>query len=270
MTENKKIRTLEELRTEAKSKAIAYNEALRKESMKDANSAHVALDKLVKEYAEKKQIEVFISIKDDENPMLKAITMYSYETMDWKDDRKTEKVTDTNGEEKEIISITRKIVDKDRQIDLLKLYDFCKRNGIKDVAHDDDWQYAVQKFNMLLCLRAARELGIDPKSVSDSYYMADLAYTVDLGKTPDSNSALLKALQKVIDAIIYEEGKNGNNYKATSHDVAYLLMIYGKKGKKALSVSTAKHDYMRRLVMDVCHRIVTGNTYSLEYTMIKK
>ena len=91
-----------------------------------------------------------------------------------------------------------------------------------------------------------------------------------MGETPDSNTQICKMLQKVIDSIICAADSNAEKpYKCNNHDVSYLLMCYTKKGKNALGVAVAKHDALRRLVMDVCYRIIANGRYDLEYKTIK-
>ena len=66
-------------------------------------------------------------------------------------------------------------------------------------------------------------------------------------------------------------GTNGKNaYKCNSHDVAYLLMCYTKRGRKQLSVTVAKTSYLCGLIVDVMHRITCNLRYGLEYTMVRQ
>ena len=59
--------------------------------------------------------------------------------------------------------------------------------------------------------------------------------------------------------------KLGEQYKATSHDVNFLMSVYSKKNRKALTVTCANHRYFRNYLAEVCHRIVTGKTYELDF-----
>ena len=156
------------------------------------------------------------------------------------------------------------VEDKVRQIDLIKFCEFCKL--------PTNWKYKVEKFNQLLALRTANELKMTKaqiKKICDSFYMSDLARQVEMGATPDSNTAICKQLQQVVDAILFEDnGKGKNVHRVNNHDVAYLLMCYTKRGKKVLSVAVAKNSYIQRLVLDVMHRIVTHKAYDLEYRMV--
>ena len=94
--------------------------------------------------------------------------------------------------------------------------------------------------------------------------MSDIAKAIDMGKTPTSKTNMLKTLQSVVNAMIGEE------YKVLSHDVAFLTSVYSRKNRKALTVTCANHKYMRQYMAEICHRIVCGLRYDVEYKQIKK
>ena len=175
--------------------------------------------------------------------MLTAVTTLSFVTIGVKDEQK--------GDDKVPV---RAIVDKERQIDLLKLHKYCGSIGA-----NENWSSIAQKMNFLLTAQKAVDLGIDPKVVNDSYAMSEIAREFDMGKNPTSKTNLLKTLQTVITAML------GEQYKATSHDVNFLMSVYSKKNRKALTVTCANHRYFRNYLAEVCHRIVTGKTYELDF-----
>ena len=105
----------------------------------------------------------------------------------------------------------------------------------------------------------ARDLGLDPQKVNDSYAMSEIARQFEMGKNPTSKTNMLRTLQMVVTAML------GEGYKATSHDVNFLLSVYSRKNRKALVVSCANHRNFRAYIAEVCHRIVTGKEYELEY-----
>ena len=144
--------------------------------------------------------------------------------------------------------------DKERQIDLLKLHKYCGKIGA-----NENWAHIAQKMNFLLTAQKAVDLGINPKAVNDSYAMSEIAREFDMGKNPVSKTNLLKTLQTVITAML------GEQYKATSHDVNFLMSVYSKKNRKALTVTCSNHRYFRNYLAEVCHRIVTGKSYELDY-----
>ena len=244
---------ISELREEIVAKIGEYNEALKENDLAKATRIEQELKETEASYAELKSVEVFTELKEKENPVREAITTHSYLVISHKTLR-----------EDGVVKGFEIIEDKVRQIDLVKFCKFCNL--------DTMWQYNVERFNQLLAMRAANELKMTKaqiKKICDSFYMNDLARQIEMGGTPDSNTAICKQLQQVLDSILFEDnGKGKNVYRVNNHDVAYLLMCYTKRGKKVLSIAVAKNAYMHRLVMDVAHRIVTGKAYDLEYRMI--
>lgn len=230
-----------------------YNAALKKNDFAAMSNIEGQLKEAEASYAETKCNELFARLAKSENPIKQAVIEHSYLTTGHKVKR-----------EDGVIKGFEIAEDKSKQIDLIKFCKYCNKSV--------EWQYSVQKFNQLLAMRAATELKMTKaqiKAICDSFYMDDLARKVDLGETPDSNTAICKQLQMVLDAILFEDnGKGKNAYRVNNHDVAYLLMCYTKRGKKTLSVAVAKNEYVHRLIMDVAHRIVTEKTYDLEYRMI--
>ena len=124
-------------------------------------------------------------------------------------------------------------------------------------AHLDPGQFQDMDDDNLRGL--ARDLGLDPQKVNDSYAMSEIARQFEMGKNPTSKTNMLRTLQMVVTAML------GEGYKATSHDVNFLLSVYSRKNRKALVVSCANHRNFRAYIAEVCHRIVTGKEYELEY-----
>jgi len=236
-----------------------YNESLKKNDLKKVSKAESELRELEKEYSSSMMAKVCDEIaekseKTGENPVKLAIEKYQYEVLSHKTNR------DDNGAVESI-----ELAYRMRQIDLVK---FCKRCRL-----DTAWQYAVESFNQLLALRVATELKLSKKKILEicnSFNMNKLAERAEAGDTPASTTQICKKLQSIIDKILYvDNGKGKNKFSANSHDVAYILHTYCKRGKKTLSVAVAKNSFMHTLLVDVMHRIVTGKVYDLEYAMVK-
>ena len=150
-------------------------------------------------------------------------------------------------------------VEKEKQIDLEKLHKYCGKIG-----SDENWSHVAQKLNMLLTAQKAVDLGLDPKKINDSYAMSEIARSFEMGKTPTSKTNILKTMQMVIDAMI------GEAYKVTSHDVNYVMSVYSKKNRAALTVTCANHKFFRNYMAEVCHRIVTGKKYEVDFKAKKE
>ena len=134
----------------------------------------------------------------------------------------------------------REVIEKAKPIDLLKLDKYCGGIGV-----DKTWPHIAQKINCLLTMRTCKELGIDYKTVADNYNMSKLA-------------ALISAMI-------------GADYKATSHDVAYLLQVYARKQSgKALTLVCSNHKYFVGYMAEVAYRIVHGFQYEVSYKTKKE
>lgn len=247
----KKIVT--ERRTAIIEKIDEYNEALKENDAAKMGRIEQELKEAESAYSEAKCKEVFKELKQADNPIKAAVEKHSYLVVSHKTIR-----------EDGVVKGFEIVEDKPRQIDLVKLAKLCNVSPM--------WEHSVQRFNQLLAMRTAKDLKMSNaqiKKICDSFYMSDLARQIDLGGTPDSNRSIGKQLQLLVDGILFEDdGKGKNIYKVNSHDVAYLLKCYTKRGKKTLSVAVAKNAYMYRLVLDIMHRIVTGKSYDLEYRMV--
>jgi len=242
---------LVELRELAESKTREYNDALQNGEMDKVAETESDIEEAISEYTGIAELLAFDTCEKSENPMVTAVTMLTFRTITKKDIK----------EEGSKVAI-RKIDDKEKYIDLAKLH---KRiNG--GIGADKTWIYQVEKMNMCMTAQRAQDLGCSAenlKDINDSYAMSEIAKQVQLGKNPCSNTQLLKTLTTIITAML------GEGYKPNSHDVAFLKSVYAKKGKAALSVACANHKNFRNYIAEVCHRIVTGGIYTVEFKKAK-
>lgn len=247
--EEKKITTKAELRAKAEDLVLAYNDAIQNGDFNTANKLNAEIEQAVNEHTAIAREECFNRLKATPDPMLAAVKELSFMTIRAKDTKV--------GEEKIPVRI---IEDAEKAIDLLKLHKACSGG----IGKDEKWAAMIEKLNFLMTAQKAVDLGINPKAINDSYAMSEIARQIDMGKTPTSKTNILKTVQSIVDAMIGEE------YKATSHDVNFLMSVYSRKNRKALTVSCANHKYMRQYMMEICHRIVEGKTYILDYKQAKK
>lgn len=249
MAEEKKITTKAELREKAEKLVLEYNNAVQNGDFNTANKLNESIEQAVNEHTSIARGECFKELAATDDPMLAAVKRLSFATIRVKDSKV--------GDEKIPV---RSIEDSEKVIDLLKLH----KTVSGGIGKDPKWAAMIEKLNFLMTAQKAVDLGINPKAINDSYAMSDIARQIDLGKTPTSKTNILKTVQAIVTAMIGEE------YKATSHDVNFLMSVYSRKNRKALTVSCANHRYMRQYMMEICHRIVEGTTYALDYKQIRK
>lgn len=253
MTDQKTI--LNELRANIVAKIEEFNKALVDNDLAKTSTIEEELKLLEAEYAKEKQTDVFVQLKHTPEPLIEAIKKHTYFVVSHKSVREDGilKGFEVNDEKPKII-------------DLVSFCTFCNL--------PTTWRFKVERFNQLLTLRLADELGLKKNQITkifDSFYMNEKAKEVEMGGTPTSNTQMLKQLQMIIDEILFADDGNGkNSYKANSRDVAYILACHSRRGKKVLNVAVAKNTFMHTLILDVAHRIATGKVYDLEYNMTKK
>ena len=234
---------MNELRYKVVELTKEYNEAVMDGNVTKTIQLNEDTEKAVNEYTSIVRDMCFAECKATPDPMLTAVTMLTFKTIGVKDEK-------NEGEK----FPTRVVINKERVINLKALDTYCGGIGA-----DKNWMHICQKMNFLLTAQKAVDLGIDPKSVNDSYAMSEIARGFDMGKNPTSKTNLLKTLQTVISAML------GEGYKATSHDVNFLMSVYSKKNRKALTVTCANHRNFQNYLAEVCHRIVTGKSYGIEF-----
>lgn len=242
---------LVELRELAESKTREFNDALQNGEMDKVTKTEAEIEEAISEYTGIAEMLAFDTCEKSENPMVTAVTMLTFRTIAKKDIK----------EEGAKVAI-RKIDDKEKYIDLAKLH----KRITGGIGADKTWIYQVEKMNMCMTAQRAQDLGCSAenlKDINDSYAMSEIAKQVQLGKNPCSNTQLLKTLTTIITAML------GEGYKPNSHDVAFLKSVYAKKGKAALTVACANHKNFRNYIAEVCHRIVTGGIYTVEFKKAK-
>ena len=213
------------------------------------NAAMGALDKAEKDYAKAKATAMYDEYAKKPNPIVEIIKAYSYETLAHKEKKSDDK---NNPRVIAIDPDTRK-----RQIDLLA---FCSHAKL-----DTHWELTASAVNQLMCLRVAKELGADVDKIAKSYFLKEKAREIKLGKTPTSNTQVCKLLQTVIDEILPCNDDDTPVYKCNNYDVAYLDDLYGKKSNKnMLTVRVSNDAFFRRILVDICYRLVTNSKYGVD------
>lgn len=190
---------------------------------------------------------------DTADPLFEAVKMLTYESIAW-----------SESQPKESKFVERKIKEGTTIVRLDALNKYAEENAGRHIGAETDWKFAIEKFNQLMTFYAAQQLGIDPKTISDSYRISELARQVDLGKTPTSNTQILKELQQVIAKMI-GEGNEERKFNVTSHDANFVQMTFARTSRAALTVKAKNPKQMYETCAMVCHRIVTGKNYKLEY-----
>lgn len=221
----------------------AYNAALAIQNVEAMRESEAAIEKAEQDFAEAAECFTFAICKADEHPLRKAAEVHSYRVLKHKALREDKMLT---GFEK---------TEREKPIDLERLAKKCALPTL--------WTHDVERLNQVLTLRVAKEMGLSAqelKDISKSYYMSKASDEIAAGATPTSNTQLVKMLQSICDKILGE-----NVVRVNNHDIAYIEAAHTKKGRAKIGINTAQHNFMRRLILDVLHRCVTGAVYEVEY-----
>lgn len=236
--EELKTQNLEEIEAIAKELLQQSNDA---EKVEDRKKYDDDLDETIGYYATVSKNATYNAIMESDNPMRYACVEFFYPAI---------RVKETK--DKDTLAIVRTIEPTSKPIDLGDLH--TKKGGI---GADKNWIYDAEKLNFYLSIRAAQRVGATFNS--DAFRMQEVSKARDLGKNPCSNTNLLRTLQAIVTEMLGEE------YKATSHDVNYLIDVYSNDAKKSKTgITAANHRTLRGYLKKVCRHIVTGESYDLD------
>lgn len=247
------MKTMAELEQILESQKAEYLKALTASDVRGMDAAEESMKETEKEYAAASKAEVFRKCRMDEHPLLAILKQYAYPV-------KIHHVVKQEG-----VTCDCEIRNSERGIDLLEFAKFCEK--------PHTWEYAVEKFGNLLCMRVAHDLGYTDKQVKEVeglYYMSSLSKKKDMGAAPTSNAQVCKLMQACINEIFTEFGENAEGYKCNNRDVAWLTLCYGKRSNKArLTLSVAKTNFVRSILMDVLYRLAVNGVYTVDFKKAK-
>ena len=247
--------SMEEIKVAVEELVKEQNGLFTEEKVAEAYKLNSTIEDLVNRYTNLARTSCFNALLATEDPMKAAVLQLVYQSI---------RVKET--EDKETGVITRDVIDVDKDIDLLAL----NKKAKDGIGADKLWYHKLQKLNYLLAVSVGQSIG-DPRwetknltKISDSFVMSDIAKGLEFGKTPTSNTQMLKTLTGIVQSMIGEE------YKPTSHDVAFLRECYSRKDRKAKSVQMPNHRTFCLLMRDVCNNCITKTGYEGNSKAVKK
>lgn len=230
--------------------------ALASNNMDAYEEARAALDGLVKDLNQQVRGQSFAVFMADENPLMAAIKKF-YITSYRAKEKRDEETGKTIGIELAKNDKTR--IDFDA---------FCKFANL-----DSGW---LRDCTCLLQLLQLRKTDIYNMSASElsaqSYFFMNAVRQKKEGKTPDSNTQIVALLQKIVDATIFEEGKNGGNaHKCTHRDIAFIEDCAHQFDPKAqCGIKSLKPRGFQTVMASVLYSMVTGVNYTVKNAKISE
>lgn len=154
----------------------------------------------------------------------------------------------------------------EKQLDLLKFSKYYAEK-YEGTIGKGDWFSAIQQLGLRLTLKVAASIGYSGaklREIDDSFNMTKLAREVQLAKedesgaTPDpvSKRQMVNTLDLIL-SLMLGEGS------CDSRDVSFLLNVFGKKDRAALTIKTANTKELVGYIHQIAHRVAMGKEYSV-------
>ena len=246
------MRTMTEIEASLATNLNDLNEAI---SQNDRRSAEECKQKVLNDiaaYNTRKDEVIYKEIAEGDDSMRTAIKFDDYDV------KKLEEVHDAQG-----IIISYKIEDGKRRLNLMSLDEYCVKRNIKFTA-DPVWQARAKAYALLWNLKNEKEIGGLPKYALDTQTIKDAKRDMELDKDPVSNANMVKALQKLVDAVYYVDKDGKNEFKVTTHDTNYIQRVITGAGKARCSLRAIKAATVIKYIPDVLSHLVFNVPYSVE------
>lgn len=239
MMNNTEKRTMEVVLSEIKANITNFNLSA---NPVEKNKLELALKTLETEYNELSLLNTWTGFIAEENPMVAFAKAYDYPIVGHKD-------VDHRETKDGVKTVVRTRVLDEAKTRILNVSDFIEwteeRNA--SVAHDKNWRKAVND---------ARD------SVIDQWkgFMAAKGDTraVSIGK-------MKKALQTMVDALVFIEGAKGSNAIIVKSDVAKAVFALCNQRKDGLKGSIMPASVWKKMQVDVLHAAVAGKEFTINY-----
>ena len=191
---------------------------------------------------------------ETENPIITAVQVFYIETVKVKESR------DKNDGSINGVDFEK----KNSRIDLEKFCDFA------DLPLN--WAYDSAKLLALLALRETNVYAMKPDELAKkSIYFISKARAKKEGETPDSNTQIVRLLQKIIDeAIFVDDGKGKNVYKCTNHDLAFIQDAVTKMDTKEKCTIAMLNERQFKTVMMSVFAHCLGEAYKVKSNIKKE
>lgn len=249
-------RTCKMAEDDANAKLEAVRAALIAKNLEAYGNAMTALKKAVGDWNILLSKRKYTEFLEADNPIIAAVDAFRIETRKIKEERAkdSETITSVNIEVKK---------------DIINLAKFCE---FSDGQLSLDWAHDSAKLLALLSLRETDVYAIKPSELTKkSFYFISAANAKKNGDTPDSNTQIVRLLQKIIDeAIFVDDGTGKNKYKCTSHDIAFIQDAVTKMDTKEKCTIAMLNERQFRLVMMNVFAHCLGVAYKVKPAKVSK
>ena len=182
-------RTMAEVAASITTNLNDLNEAIKQNDMRSASECKIKVQNDIDAYNVRRNEEVFKGITEADDPMLTAIKYDDYPI------KKLEEKHDENG-----IITHYEVNETNRRLNFASLDAYCSKHSI-DFTSDKNWKTFAKTYALLWNLKNESDIGSLSKATLDTKVVKDAKREMSLDRDPVSNNNMVKALQKVIDAM---------------------------------------------------------------------
>lgn len=158
-------------------------------------------------------------------------------------------------------------VDIDSSKTRIDLKALCEFGGISQ-----EWVIEAKRLLDLFVIRESEVFAMSPADIlSKGNFFINSVAAKKKGETPDSNTQMVKQLQKVVDLMIFvDNGEGKNQYKCTVHSLVFCRDCITKlDAKEKCTIATMKPRQFETVIMSVLAHIL-GEEYKVKATKPKQ
>lgn len=238
MAKNIEARTMSVVLEEIKLKVDALNAA----KFEEKPEIEVALKNLENEYNELSLLNSWGEFVAAENPMVAFAKAYSYPVIS----HKTVPHRETVNGAKVVTYTTVLDTTKTRLLSVAEFVEWNEERGAQ-LTHETNWRGALNdaRESVIAQWQAFFKAKGDTRQVS-------------IGK-------MKKALQAMVDALVFIPGESGKNAVVVKSDIAKAVFAFSNSRKDGLQGSIMPSGTWKKLQMDVLHAAVEGKEFTITY-----
>lgn len=202
------------------------------------------------------KLVAYYELRQTERPIITAVERLSYPTISVRQGKQTSDVDVPD------LVLTEGFT-------LFDLIDIDKNADIEFASKD--WKSLARTLNHRVVYMSAKKFGADCKFVAEYSSMLEVSKQIAAGERPLSLANMTAALHESVRAIIgtdwdelfdtvIGEDNEGNPLTVGNACMNYIQTVFNKKGKRVLSTECGKDGTFVKLLAEVCHLLVTGES----------
>lgn len=251
-------------RGEIESGVAKLNAAFKKDKRSELAVELNKMDTMLKNYRKLSKVTVYAELLEEKDPMKAAILRRTYDALAVNPTFVEKTFTDEKGvEAKSKVQTGYVLEDIKALIEIDAFETWCEMKSetkpSRVIAIDNNWSCWAEHLGMFMTKRVFDELGKDSKRISERYKLSKRAADLKRDAVPESNTQLLKYLQKIVSGMI------GEDYRVRSQDVAWMLNGMCKYNRNTDTLAAPTSKTIITLVTSVCYHLLAKSAYDVFY-----